>query len=400
MKKELIFIISFINLPNESGNDRFLDIIRMLNSDTYNIEIIYPSFCHSLKKQREESMFELPYKFTMLYEPGYPTNVCLKRLHSHKVFANNVKNYLKQRKKPDLIYCSIPALDVGYECAQYCKRNDIPFFIDIQDLWPEAFKLKFSTPIISDIVFYPMKKKADYIYRKADTVIAVSETYLHRALQVNENCKSKLVVYLGTNRNKIDEIEMFKYDKKDEIWILYVGTLGESYDLSTCFKALTMVYNCGLKNFRFIIMGDGPLRKKFQFEASNVKYPVTFTGRLPYELMISILKLGDIALNPIKKRSAGSVINKVMDYAMTGVAVVNSQENEEYRQLINKYNAGINVECENFDEMFHAIKRLCLDINIRKTFSDGNRKLGECEFDREKTYLKVVNMIQQSLVND
>lgn len=58
--------------------------------------------------------------------------------------------------------------------------------IDIQDIWPEAFKMVFNVPIISDLIFYPMKKMADYIYSRADSIVAVSDTYADRASTVNK----------------------------------------------------------------------------------------------------------------------------------------------------------------------------------------------------------------------
>jgi len=50
--------------------------------------------------------------------------------------------------------------------------------------------------------------------------------------------------------------------------------------------------------------------------------------------MVGLLCACQIAINPIKSKSAGSIINKVGDYAAAGLPVINSQENEEYRRLI------------------------------------------------------------------
>lgn len=44
-------------------------------------------------------------------------------------------------------------------------------------------------PIISDIIFYPMNKKANFVYKNADEIIGVSETYVNRALKVNKKLK-------------------------------------------------------------------------------------------------------------------------------------------------------------------------------------------------------------------
>ena len=49
-------------------------------------------------------------------------------------------------------------------------KNDVRFIIDVQDIWPEAFKIILNIPVLSDIIYYPMKKQADYIYSAADEI--------------------------------------------------------------------------------------------------------------------------------------------------------------------------------------------------------------------------------------
>lgn len=42
----------------------------------------------------------------------------------------------------------------------------------------------------------------------------------------------------------------------------YCGTLGHSYDLTSTFDALSILQEKGIK-YRFVIMGDGPLKSQF-----------------------------------------------------------------------------------------------------------------------------------------
>ena len=79
-------------------------------------------------------------------------------------------------------------------------------------------------------IFYPMKKQADYIYSKADEIIAVSETYCNRALKVNKKTKKGLSVFLGTDLEYFDKCkENNKTEFNDDIIrIAYIGTLGHS----------------------------------------------------------------------------------------------------------------------------------------------------------------------------
>ncbi len=377
---------------------RFGYIADLLADSGEKVEIVTTNFSHGTKKHRENTnnqQNQLKYKMTMLNENGYKKNISLKRFYSHYIFGRNLKRYLTIREKPDVIYCAVPSLDAAYMAAQYAKKNNIKFIIDIQDLWPEAFKMVFNMPFISDLVFFPMNKKANYIYDSADEVIAVSETYVNRALSVNNNLKNGLSVFLGTDLSNFDKFaEENKINKpSEEIWLAYIGTLGHSYDLTSVIDALSILKDKGISNIKFIVMGDGPLKSQFVDYANSKKVYTEFTGRLAYEKMVGILNSCDIAVNPIRSNSAGSIINKVGDYAAASLPVINTQECQEYRDLISNYSAGVN--CENGNPVVLAEQLLSLYSNskLRRKFGENNRKLAEEKFDRNKTYAKIIPKI-------
>jgi glycosyltransferase involved in cell wall biosynthesis len=400
--KDILFITHFIQIPGELGNNRFHYITENINKANINIEIITTSFSHKKKVQRiigenfHINNDNKNMKFTQLYEPSYKKNVSLKRFYSHYKFAKNVNKYLHFRKRPDLIYCSVPSLDVANVAAKYAKENNVKFIIDIQDLWPEAFKMIFNFPIISDVIFYPMKKKADIIYQSADEIVAVSETYLNRALEVNNKVQEGNVVFLGTEIKTFDEVfinNRYKNKPKNEIWITYVGTLGHSYDLTSVFDALEILKLKGYNNLKFIIMGDGPLKQKFERYASEKQVNTLFTGRLPYAEMVGILCECDIAVNPIKGGSAGSIINKHSDYAAAGLPVVNTQESLEYRNLVDKYQMGLNCNNNDSRDIAEKLSILIEDSELREQMGKNSRRLAEEKFDREKTYPLIFNIL-------
>lgn len=380
----------------DGNNSRFLYIAKMLaKSNKNNIEIITSDFSHARKTNFNKIDKIDGIKFTVCHETGYERNVSLKRFISHKELAINIKKYLKERKKPDVIYLAVPSLSVGKICTKFCDKNDIKLIIDIQDLWPEAFKMVFNIPIISNLIFFPMKKQADYIYSRADEIVAVSETYCNRALKVNKKTKKGLSVFLGTDLKYFDECKKnnkIEFDD-DVIRIAYIGTLGHSYNIKFVIDAISILNKKGINNIKLIVMGDGPLKQEFEEYAKERNINCEFTGKLKYENMIGLLCSCDIAVNPIKAKSAGSIINKVGDYAAAGLPVINSQESKEYRYLIDENQIGINVENDDSKSMSSAIELMCSDYKKRKEYGNNNRKLAEKKFDRQNTYSKIINVI-------
>lgn len=389
-------------MPGEKGNDRFNYIAERIDKGKNNVEILISSFSHATKSHRnvdKEKVNKTGYKLSTLYEPGYKKNVSIKRLYSHFILGNQLKKYLKTRKKPDVIYCGVPSLDVAKVAAKYAKKNNVRFIIDIQDLWPEAFKMVLNVPIISNILFYPMKKQANYIYKQADEVVAVSQTYADRGLKSNTKCESGYSVYLGTELNYFDQLANGYKNKdklEDEIWLAYIGTLGHSYDLIPVIDALKKIKDYCIGNIKFVVMGDGPLGAKFEDYSRKQNIYANFTGRLDYGDMVGVLATCDIAINPIKKNSAGSIINKVGDYAAAGLPVINTQESDEYRSLLEEYNAGYNCVNGDSEDIAEKLSLLIKNENARKEMGEGNRKLAEEKFDRECTYKKILEIIDNS----
>lgn len=240
----ILIIANFTRNFSKTDNGRFLYLAKMLARD-HSVEIVTADFSHGAKQKRAPITVDYPFKITLLHEPEYKKNISLRRFYSHFMWGRNVKKYLETIKKPDVIYCAVPSLTGPNFVAKYCKKNNIRFVIDIQDLWPEQFQLAFNVPILSSIAFSPFHQIANSIYKNADSICAVSETYVNRALRVNKKVKEGTTVFLGTKLETFDafanEEPLINKENSDEIWLAYCGLLGNSYDLITVFDALDLL---------------------------------------------------------------------------------------------------------------------------------------------------------------
>lgn len=401
MTKDILIVAHYTSDLESRWSIRFNYLAELLAENGLHVELVTSGFSHFRKRKRHGVVpDDHKYKITYIPEPGYSKNVSLKRLYSHIVMSHNLKQYLKDIHKPDIVYCAIPSLQVATVAAEYAKKNNIPFVIDVQDLWPEAFKMLFRVPFIKDMLFRPMEKRANYVYSLADQIIAVSKTYGGRAAASNSKCKEPLVVFLGTDLKTFDRLSLENKPAKkpeQEIWLAYVGTLGHSYDLTSVIDALKILKDKRITCIRFIVMGDGPLGRKFQKHAEAKGILTTFMGRIDYGKMSGILKECDIAVNPIAKGAAQSIINKHADYAAAGLPVLSTQECPEYQKLVNEYEMGFN--CRNNDPKDLADKLMLLvqDKNLIKNMALNSRRLAEERFDRSRTYPEILTTIRKVL---
>lgn len=395
----ILLIAHYVGFKHEGVNNRFCYLAELLGHDN-NVELVTSDFRHSTKSRRSMPKKEekkLNYKVATLHEPEYKKNISLKRILCAKVLAKNTKKYLNSLGKlPDVLYCAVPSLDIAKVATKFAKKNNIRLIIDIQDLWPEAFRMAINIPIVSDILFFPMMQKANYIYKNADEIIAVSQTYVDRGKRVNKKARG-LSVFLGTSSSEFKVNANNPRNKKYKKFTLaYVGTLGHSYDLETAIKAVSLAKKNGVE-VKFLIMGDGPLRTKYEKLAKNEEIDFEFTGKIPYQEVCYRLSRCHAAINPIVGNSSASIINKVGDYSMAGLPVINTQNCQEYRNLINQYRMGYNCKNKDVDDISSKIQLLYKNKNIAKQMGEGANKCAKECFDRNESYAKIVDIIEEQL---
>lgn len=393
--KDIVIIANYCGDFSKADNGRFIYLAKEIPVHN-RVEIIASDFRHVNKRPRAPMETQWPFTVTFLHEPGYRKNISLQRFYSHFMWGREMKKYLKQRKKPDVVYCAVPSLSAPLTAAKYCERNGIRFIVDVQDLWPEAFQMVFNIPVLSDVIFAPFRAIANGIYRRADGICAVSQSYCDRVRRVNTKCGETHAVYLGTRLETFDaNVQNNPVTGKpaDELWLGYCGTLAASYDLICVFDALVLLREQGKTVPEFVVMGDGPRRGEFEAYAAEKQLNVRFTGRLPYDEMCGLLSACDIVVNPITGSSAASIINKHGDYAASGLPVLNTQDSKEYRELVEKYRMGFN--CKNGDaaDLAGKLEQLLEDPALRQEMGHNARRCAEERFDRKTSYQELIDCI-------
>uniref|UniRef100_UPI002627D4E2 glycosyltransferase n=1 Tax=Brevibacterium sp. TaxID=1701 RepID=UPI002627D4E2 len=145
------------------------------------------------------------------------------------------------------------------------------------------------------------------------------------------------------------------------------------------------------QRMRLHLMGTGPFEDQWRRDTADLRDEVIFHGALDYPEMVSRLRGCDIAVNPIVAGAAQSITNKVGDYAAAGLPVVNSQECEEYRTLLDAYGAGVSCDA-GAPFIASAVEELASDDRLPER-AKGSRLMAEEHFDRGLTYRRLGELI-------
>lgn len=390
-----------VKLDGEKGYTRFRYLCEFLVKKGYEVDLITTTFQHWEKKQRNlESVDQKSYPFGIkfIYEPGYRKNIDLRRVRSHRIAAENLRKLLEKEGDYDLIYAEIPPNDVALAAAEYAHRNKIPFVADVNDLWPEAMRMVFDIPIVSDFLFYPLKRDAEKVYSLTSGVIGTSDEYRDRPFLNQKRDVLKETVYVGNEISVFDreaERHADEVQKEDgTFWVTYAGTIGTSYDIRTMVLAAEELMKQGKTKIRFQILGDGPTREMLENLAKERKIQnVKFTGYVPYEQMAAYLVKSDVLINSFVRKAPQSIVTKIGDYLAAGKPMINTCMSPEFRKKVEQDGFGINIAPEDVRELVNAVEWMYENEAERNDMGNRARKIAEEQFDRPVSYGKIEAMI-------
>lgn len=400
-KKRIAIYTQDAKLGNEvKGATRYVYLATLLHEHGYDVDFITSGFQHWEKRQRDVEHFDAgtdAYTIRFIEEPFYPKNMCPQRIWAHHVVAKRVSEYFDEHHDYDLIYCQIPPNDVAREIGKAAHRFKIPFVVDVNDLWPEAFRVAFDVPVLSDILFAPFYRQAKAVYQMADAVVGTSDEYRERGLRDARAGIPSETVYVGNQLCEFDAgvvANALQIDKPiDEIWVSYAGTLSACYDLETLVRAMAMVQKTH-PEAKLQILGDGSERDNLKAAAHSSGAEVVFHGYLPYSQMAASLSKSDITINSLVEKAAQSIVTKIGDYLAAGKPMVNTSCSKEFRAKVEADGFGVNVKPGDAEGMAEVLVDLIDDPRRRARMGERARAIAEEQFDRPHSYLKTVRLIE------
>lgn len=375
-----ILISAFTNICSQ--NNRTLAIYSHLDGSRV---VVTTDFNHLNKRYYEANEVSHPDQMC-LHVTAYRKNLSAARIWSHIVFAKQVRNYLYSlKKKPDVIYCSMPTSSSAYVCAKFCKRYSIKFVIDVIDLWPDSLlPLVKAKPLIKALL-YPWTYLTRYAYRSADVIMGESVAYAQEAKKYNDHAKV-YPLYLGVDTEYINKVKAegaLKLEKpEDEIWIGYAGSLGNSYDFDALLDAVRSIH--GRYKYKLWFIGDGVRHEEIKNYIEGHGLNAEITGFLPYEQLLGYLSYCDMAVNIFRANSKVVYSYKFNDYVAMDCFVLNSLEGETAKMVCD-YHIG-----RNFDFSLNSLSVVLEDTLIHwneyNEWKNNCQRLVEDCLDKEKIY--------------
>ena len=242
--------------------------------------------------------------------------------------------------KADLVFSFevSPMTQVKVGCA-YAKKNKVPHFVYVQDLWPD--NIISVTGIKNPLIIKPIDRMVDKIYAEADKIFVPSPSFVKEILQRKNKINPEKVHYWPQYAEDFYKPIERKKEKDEFFKIAFTGNIGRAQGLEILPKVASILKD---KKIKFIIVGDGRYQSEFenQIENLDVKEKFLMLPRRPAEEIPEILSecdAGFISFNDsdLWKKTIPA---KLQSYMACGKAIIASAAGETQR-IIEESGCGI-----------------------------------------------------------
>ncbi len=260
------------------------------------------------------------------------------------------------------------------------------FLFDHHDINPELYLAKFGR---RDIFYRLMLSWERWTFRTADISIATNESYQKIAIERGGMAPDKVfIVRSGPDLRRTSPVPPDEKWKKGRKFLVgYVGVMGAQEGLDHLLQGIAFLVNKkNRKDVQFVLVGGGTELEHLKAMAAEMKIDdfVTFTGRVPDNVLMEALSTADVCVNPdvVNDMNDKSTMNKIMEYMALGKPIVQYEMTEG---RFSAREASLYAEPNNPESLIAHILILLDNAELRKKMGEfgRNRVLHELQWKYE-----------------
>ena len=309
----------------------------------------------------------------------------LKRIGSLLLFTFfTIRALYSQKLRPDMVRANQFGLP-GYLVS---LLRDIPFFLDVQDMWPEWAKT--SNFSLSKFFYEILDWQQKQVYKKARKITTISRRF-------KQYLESKGVptekIFILSNWAGSDDFRVAPRDINlgvqeglaGKFNIVYAGNIGSAQGVEIVLQSAEALGNSD--QFQFIVIGDGLEKNDLENQARQMGLEtVRFLGKKPPGQLAQYLAWADVLLLPLRKDPIYEVTipSKTFTYLACGRPILVSA-NGDVADLISEIGAGIVVPPEDAQALALAIQELMsMEPSQREQYGRNAQIAYQKYFDRNE----------------
>ena len=305
--------------------------------------------------------------------------------------------FIKEKFDKIFVYAPSP-ITVGYLgiVASFIFRAKP--FLWVHDLWPES--VKDAGGIKNKFLLFMVDLMTKSIYYFYDNILVQSPSFKYYLLDqgVSED-KIIFYPYYAENFYKVvKENSEIKSKFGSGLKIIFAGNIGVAQSFDTIIDA-AKILAIKLKNFKFIIIGDGRDRKRVQKKIADnslIDY-FKFLGSHPPEKMPVFFASADALLVSLKdtKIFSMTIPGKLQSYFACGKPIIASL-NGIGAKLVEESKSGFTSKAEDAQSLAESVYKFSkLSSDQKKELGKNARIYYEKEFERSRLIKRLIDIFDK-----
>ncbi|MEJ7759193.1 MAG: glycosyltransferase family 4 protein [Gemmatimonadaceae bacterium] len=366
------------------------------------------TFDHTHKRQRfmKDTIVPVGNRLTLqlMHARPYMSNISLSRLVNHRQLAQafvRISGQVDPGARPDVIFASMPTLELSAAATKYGRRLGIPVVVDVRDLHPDIYQSLVPGVVrpLARLALAPLYRDLRTSVRLATGLIAIAPSFLAWALRhagrpVSATDAVFPLAYpdLVTSDHELREAANrlkaagVRSDRKI-VW--YVGTFNRWIDLETPIRAARILAEQGRSDIQFVLSGSGGFDSDWRALAASLPN-VVFTGWIDIPGIAHMRSIAWAGLAPYRP-GFNTVGNKLFEYMAGGLPVLLSIGGDA-KELIEKHDCGIAYAGADPDSLVDAVNQLGSE-GVQRRMSANSLEAYRSHFSADKVYADMADFV-------
>jgi glycosyltransferase involved in cell wall biosynthesis len=284
----------------------------------------------------------------------------------------------------EAIYVHHPPVTIGLPAIVLSKLLNVPFVLEIQDLWPDT--LRATGMVKNERILALTGWWASRIYRAAGHISVISPGFRQALLLRGQDSRKVSVLYNWCDESRIvpaprDPALHAKLGFENRFNVIFAGTMGTAQALDTILDAAGLLA-VERPDVQIVLVGGGVDRARLEQLATERNLPnVRFLQRQPPERMGAILALSDAVLVHLRDDPLFRITipSKTQTYLYCGLPIVMAVSGDA-AALVSEAGAGVCCPPQSPRSLADAIISLA---SSSPTSRKAMGRAGQIFYDRE-----------------
>ena len=307
--------------------------------------------------------------------------------------------------KPDVVIATSPQLLVGLAGWWLKFLRNIPFVLEIRDLWPESITQS-GVGSEKSLLARTLTALSDFLYRRCSHLGVVTPAFKTDIIQKYRIHAEKIsIVVNGVETGLFSPNHpntSFKNDigLQNKFLVSYIGTMGLAHGLNTVIEAAAILRR-RFPDILFAFIGEGANKAALIESAKKQNLPnLLFISQKPRNKMPAFISASDACLVLLKKRPVFKTVipTKMLEFMSCAKPVILGVDGQA-RQILEDARGGIFIEPENAEALAESVVRLYQNEGLRETLGQNGRQYIIAKMSRKSTAVSYLEILQ-SVIND